>query len=215
MPDLLLCAATAFEVQPMLDRLGDWNGRVGVLITGVGLVETAFALADRLSADRPQMMLQAGIAGCLDPQRPLSSVVAIGSDGIGDQGVREDGRFRSTFDLGFGDPDAAPWKAGRLPNESGWPGRSGLPVVAAVSVNCISTDSGQISHYRNGWGATAESMEGAAFHYAARKWDLPFLQVRAFSNYVGERDKSRWQLRDSIGALNERLHLLIPQLLSI
>ncbi|GAB4091188.1 nucleoside phosphorylase-I family protein [Flaviaesturariibacter terrae] len=215
MPDLLLCSATAFEVQPTLDRLGDWGGRVDVLISGVGLVETAFALADRLSTERPRLLLQAGIAGCLDPDRPLASVVAIGSDGIGDQGVYENGRFRSSFELGFGAPDGAPWRGGRLPNDSGLPERSGLPVVDAVSVNSISTDTAQIDYYRRAWNAVAESMEGAAFQYAARKWDLPFLQLRSFSNYIGERDKARWRLRDSIAALNGQLDTLIPQLLSL
>ncbi|RYY91087.1 MAG: futalosine hydrolase [Chitinophagaceae bacterium] len=215
MPDLLLCSATAFEIQPTLGRLDAYGGRVEVLITGVGLLETAFALAARLSEGAPPLLLQAGIAGCLDEARPLSSVVAIGSDGIGDLGVREGGRFQSTFDLGFGDPDAAPWQGGRLPNNTELPALSGLPVVSAVSVSTISTDADTIGHYRSAWGAVAESMEGAAFHFAARKWSRPFLQVRAFSNYIGERDKSRWQLRKSIAALNRQLETLIPQLLSL
>lgn len=215
MPDLLLCSATPFEVQPTVERLGHWAGRLEVLITGVGLLETAFALAQRLATDPPRILLQAGIAGCLDPGRALSSVVAIGSDGIGDQGVREGTAFRSTFHLGFGNPDAAPWQDGKLPNHSGLPQQCGLPVVNAVSVNTISTDAAQIAWYRDGWDAVAESMEGAAFHYAARKWHLPFLQLRAFSNYIGERDKQRWQLKESIAALNAQLETLIPQLLSL
>lgn len=215
MPRILLCSATAFEIQPTIDLLSSIDGQLEVCITGVGLVETAFSLAARLSSNAPDILLQAGIAGCLDQAFALCTVAAIGSDGIGDQGVLEEGGFRSTFDLGFEQKDAAPWMNGRLPNDSGLPEKTGLPVVAAVSVNTISTDTRQIAHYRNAWAAVAESMEGAAFHYAARKWKLPFLQLRAFSNYIGERDKSRWQLRESIGALNAGLQTIIPQLLSI
>ncbi|RYY39217.1 MAG: futalosine hydrolase [Chitinophagaceae bacterium] len=214
MARILLCSATAFEIQPTIDVIAQYKDAMEVLVTGVGMMETAFALATRLSASSHTILLQAGIAGCMEPAFALSSVVAIGSDGIGDQGVFERGVFRNTFDLGFGNPDDGIWRGGRLPNESGLPERSGLPLVAAVSVNHISTNAAQIDHYRQSCGAVAESMEGAAFHYAARKWGLPFLQLRAFSNYIGERDKSKWQLRESIAALNEQLQNIIPQLLS-
>jgi len=48
-------------------------------------------------------------------------------------------------------------------------------------------------------------MEGAAFHYMGRDLHIPFIQLRAVSNYVGERDKSKWKMRDAIYNLNETL----------
>ncbi|HMR84510.1 MAG TPA: futalosine hydrolase, partial [Niabella sp.] len=50
-----------------------------------------------------------------------------------------------------------------------------------------------------------ESMEGAALHYVALMEKVPFLQIRGLSNYVGERDKSRWQMSEAITNLNGEL----------
>ncbi|RYY94583.1 MAG: futalosine hydrolase [Chitinophagaceae bacterium] len=215
MPRILLCAATPFEIAPLMEALPRFEREVDVLLTGVGLMETAFALAGRLSGARPELLLQAGIAGCLDGQLPLGHTVAVSADTVGDLGVWEGGRFRSTFSLGFGNPDHAPWTGGWLLNRTSVADRFPGARVKAVSVNQISTSPEQARYYREELGAVAESMEGAAFHYAALSAGIPFLQLRSFSNYIGERDKSRWKLRESITDLNETLLTLIPNLLSV
>jgi futalosine hydrolase len=211
MPRILLCAATEFEIAPTLEALPRFGGRLEVLITGVGLMETAWNLAARLAQDPADFLLQAGIAGCLDDERKLSETVIIRRDTIGDLGVREGGRFRSTFDLGFGDPNRAPWTDGWLQNNSTLLDLHPLPQCDAISVNEISTDPDRITHYA-GRGALAESMEGAAFHYAALRAGRPFVQLRAFSNRAGERDKKQWQMGPAIEALNHQLLILLTKL---
>ena len=37
-------------------------------------------------------------------------------------------------------------------------------------------------------------MEGAGAAHVALLYDLPFLEIRAVSNLVGDRDKRRWDL---------------------
>ena len=54
-----------------------------------------------------------------------------------------------------------------------------------------------------------ETMEGAALHYVCLSERIPFLQLRCVSNYVGERDKSKWALREAIMNLNIELQRLI------
>jgi futalosine hydrolase len=211
MSRILLCAATEFEIAPSLEALSRFSGRVDVLITGVGLMETAWNLAARLGERRPDFLVQAGIAGALNANQALSATVAISRDTVGDLGVREGGSFRSTFELGFGNPDSAPWMAGWLPNESPLLSLAALPLCDAVSVNQISTDAAGIARYA-AIGAGAESMEGAAFHYAALRSTLPFIQLRSFSNRVGERDKAQWKLKQSIENLNQELITLLTKL---
>ena len=46
-----------------------------------------------------------------------------------------------------------------------------------------------------------ESMEGGALHYVGILTNTPFLQIRAISNEVGQRDKSRWQLEKALNGL--------------
>jgi futalosine hydrolase len=57
-----------------------------------------------------------------------------------------------------------------------------------------------------------ESMEGAAFHYVCLHQKINFLQLRSISNYVGERDKSKWELKKSIENLNSELIKIIEKL---
>ena len=55
-------------------------------------------------------------------------------------------------------------------------------------------------------------MEGAALHYVGRETGIPFIQIRAISNYVGERDKSIWLIKESIELLNKTLLQYVDKL---
>ncbi|ULT38317.1 hypothetical protein KRR40_24600 [Niabella defluvii] len=54
-------------------------------------------------------------------------------------------------------------------------------------------------------------MEGAALHYVALMEKIPFLQIRGISNYVGERDKRKWNFKDAIDNLNNELVRIVEQ----
>jgi futalosine hydrolase len=45
---------------------------------------------------------------------------------------------------------------------------------------------------------SVESMEGAAAAQTARALGVPFAELRAVSNVVGERDKAHWDLRGAV-----------------
>ena len=55
-------------------------------------------------------------------------------------------------------------------------------------------------------------MEGAALHYVCLMENIPFLQLRAVSNFVGERNKANWEIGEAIHHLNEKLKSIIQQL---
>jgi futalosine hydrolase len=59
--------------------------------------------------------------------------------------------------------------------------------------------------YSGRYKASLESMEGAALHYMGRDLHIPFIQIRAVSNYVGERNKAKWKMKEAIYNLNETL----------
>ncbi|MDB4947545.1 MAG: futalosine hydrolase [Gemmatimonadetes bacterium] len=50
------------------------------------------------------------------------------------------------------------------------------------------------------WGALCEGMEGAALAHVCAIYRVPFLELRAVSNHVEDRDLSRWRLRDAAAA---------------
>ena len=51
--------------------------------------------------------------------------------------------------------------------------------------------------YENKFLPVIESMEGAALHYVCLMEKIPFLQIRSISNYIGERDKKKWNMKDA------------------
>ena len=55
-------------------------------------------------------------------------------------------------------------------------------------------------------------MEGAALHYVCRSMKVPFLQMRVVSNYIGERDKTKWMLGGAIENLNNTLLQYVDKL---
>ena len=84
-----------------------------------------------------------------------------------------------------------------------------LKKVIAVTVNEITTSPEKVKFYRRKFNPVIESMEGAALHYVCLKEKIPFVQLRSVSNYITERNKKNWNIKESVINLNnELIHLL-------
>jgi futalosine hydrolase len=210
---LLLCAATTFEIEPAIGFIKkELAGEdIEVLITGIGLMETTYSLTKSISQRKPGLIIQAGIAGSFNNQANLGNVVLIEKDTVADLGVTENGSFNPASRMGLTGADQFPWKQGWLVNGSDIIDKVSLPKVTSITVNEISTSDEKLAYYRS-IGAETESMEGAALHYVALNENIPFIQLRAISNYIGERDKSKWEIQVSINQLNEELIKLIKEI---
>jgi futalosine hydrolase len=44
------------------------------------------------------------------------------------------------------------------------------------------------------------------------KENIPFVQIRSISNYVGERNKQKWKLKEAVQNLNKELIRLVEGL---
>lgn len=207
---VLVVAATAFEIAPFTDWLPRAQADADVLITGIGLMNTSWHLCRQLALKEYQLVVQAGIGGSFDKRIPLGAVVKVKKDRIADLGVWEQKAFNNVYDMKLVKPNQFPYRNGWLVNTtSGLDRADGIPFVAAVSVNRITTGTALIRQWEEKYNPSVESMEGAAFHYACLMAGIPFLQLRSISNYVGERDKSKWKLKASIASLNETLVKII------
>jgi futalosine hydrolase len=224
---ILIVAATTFEIEPLLsqlrqaDTLGKipssiyyWAGlEIEILITGVGLTSTAWNLGQHLAHRTYDLLLQVGIAGALDRELELAEVVEVVSETFADLGVEEaDGSFTDIMSMGFTDPDSYPYKQGRLWNQADIK-RSFLPTVHGISVNKVHGHEPSINSLVHQYPyAQIETMEGAAFFLAALQIRLPFIQIRAISNYVESRQRDKWKIKESITKLNEVLLELLSTL---
>jgi len=211
----LLIAATAKEIAPFLVHyrntqeqfLADRN--IDVLVTGIGLTATAYHLTRQLQLKRPDLVIQAGVAGCFDNSIPLGTVLATKQDTIADESVIELKKLKTLFDLKLVPQDQFPFSKGWLVNNTALLKKYKLKAVRGISVNQITTSKEMIRIYRKEFNPVTESMEGAAMHYICLMEKIPFLQLRAVSNYIGERNKKNWNMIDSIQTLNEKLITII------
>jgi futalosine hydrolase len=181
--------------------------------SGVGMLASAVSLTRMLIEDKPDLVIQAGIAGCFDQKMPLGKLVVVADEMLADMGVEEDGKWKDIFDLKLEKSSYPPFERRKLANP--WVDRFNLlklPAVTGVTVNTITTGKEKIHQLVKKYDPVIESMEGAALHYACLQAGTPFLQVRALSNYIGERDKSNWLLKESITNLNQALVKLVDKL---
>jgi futalosine hydrolase len=213
-----IAAATSFEIKPTIDFLLQRNSvelehECEILITGIGSTATTYQLTNFIHTKRPALMFQAGISGACWDELPLGETFLIKDDVFADMGVEENNCFKDVFDMGFMEPGAVPYTGGRLVNPSAteWE-HSGLRAVHGVTVNEITTRADSISRIREKYHGDLESMEGAAFHYVCLQQGIRFLQLRSASNYLGERNKAQWKIKEAITNLNDALIKIIQQL---
>ena len=210
---ILLAAATPFEIQPTIDNLAQKPSfGVSPLLTGVGSVATTWSLMRQIDRDRPDLIIQAGIAGCFTG-RKAGDVVVVREEMLADLGVWEDQRFKTLFDLKLADSEAPPFSNGKLVNPyQQLLNLTSLDPVTAITVNEITTDPTRITWYQQNTAAVVESMEGGGLHYVCLREKIPFVQLRSVSNDIGVRDKTKWDIRSAILNLNEQLISLLAKL---
>ncbi len=214
--DILLLAATNFEIQPTINFLAGRDHTIGsnrfdVLIAGIGSMSTAYWLTKTIEKKRPGLIIQAGIGGSFSPNYPPGSLVLVNEEVSGDLGVEENNEFNDVFDMGL--PQITGPYTGKdlVNNHTDLLQQQKLPLVKAVTISEITTRPERIRQLKKKYQPVVESMEGAAFHYIALIEKIPYMQLRAVSNFVGERDKSKWKMKEAIELLNERLIQIVTE----
>lgn len=208
---LVIAAATQLEIQPLISYLQQHrysinNHSVQILITGVGSLVSTYRLTRFITEHKPGYCIQAGLAGTFTSELSNGQVVLVRADMFGDLGAEESSGFTDVFDLKLIHDNEHPFTDKQLINPylNNWKNMD-LNLVYGVTVNEISTRESRITLLQTKYRCQVESMEGAAFHYVCLQENTPFLQLRAISNLVGERDKSKWKMKEAIGNLNNSL----------
>lgn len=205
--NILVVAATAKEIGPFISAARTGNfANVDILISGIGLTASTYHLTKQLALKKYGLVIQPGLAGSFDRTVGPGHVVAVKQDAIADQSVVELEKLKTLFDLKLVPQDQYPYKRGWLFNpDKDILQQTNLKLVKGISVNQISTSKQMIRFYRDVFDPVTESMEGAALHYVCLMQTVPFLQIRSISNYIGERNKKKWNMMDSIDNLNIEL----------
>ncbi|MEM9526497.1 MAG: futalosine hydrolase [Bacteroidota bacterium] len=224
---ILLLSATPFEIQPTVEwlraraitetgNLLDFGHlKVEVLFTGVGQMATAYTLGRRFgSASIPQLAIQAGVGGAIDPKLKLGEVVRITSERLGDLGAEN----QQQEHLSMGEIGLFPGlpfdQREVLSLPDGYPSLP-FPECAGLTVNRVNGSAVGIAKMRTRFPeAQVESMEGAAFFYACLLQGIEPLQLRSISNYVAPRNREAWKLAEAIQSLNEQLQQVLTSFIA-
>jgi futalosine hydrolase len=212
---ILLASATYNEINITAEWLrglgGGVNGNeVEVVVTGIGSAITAYGLSKKISQRRPDIIIQAGIGGSFREELPPGSACFVDEEVLADLGAIDGGGFADIFDLGLADSNDEPFRNRVLPNPYAEKWKAfGLPFVRGATINCISSTPVQAQMIARKYDPAVESMEGAALHYVCLMESVPFIQLRAVSNFAGERDKRNWKLQEAIGVLNEKVREML------
>ena len=225
MPDLLIVlTATAYEQQRLRDSLQQvttqrrghrtWvRGVIGsrpvaLIETGIGAVNTAQALTVALQEIDPKLVLQIGIGGAYigkgldkgdlalateENYGDLGVITSAGwfpADEIGIPVLSTNRDYYNTYSL---DPTLVA-KAQHILEQSG---EYVLPCPFVTVQQCTGReDIGNELAAR--FNAICENMEGAAAAHISTLYSVPFLELRAISNLVEDRNKDAWDIPQSV-----------------
>ncbi len=205
---ICIVAATALELQNFPS-----SGQFDILITGVGTAATVYYLTKKIHQSKPSLVIQAGIAGSFDRSISLGTTVIVQKDRFADLGVHEHDQWKDVFDMKLQEPGRTPFTDGWLVNPHlEHFNKLAFQQVSSLSINEVTTSSQRIRHYIEKYSPFVESMEGAAFHYVCLQEKIPFIQIRTISNYIGERDKSKWQMKLALDNLTKSLQEVISNI---
>jgi futalosine hydrolase len=223
---ILIVAATRFEIRPLADKfayvqkeddnLAHYqyrNDKIDILITGMGMTPTAYHLGRQLPASNYDVVINAGICGSYSESHPVGKVVNVVEETFCELGAENNDHFISLFELGLMEPDDPPFRSGKLLNNSTpkGPVLRKLDRVKGITANTIHGNPETIRKLREQFNPDVESMEGAAFFYACLMSGVPFHQVRSISNFVEERDKSKWDIPLALANLNNTLFDILKE----
>jgi futalosine hydrolase len=199
---------------------------VVVQALGLGKANTAAGLATAIAELRPTAVLQVGIGGAYVGSFLSVGMAMLATEDVQlDLGLRRPEGWADWGALGFPlrsrEPDVLVLYAGgggavagategaaeraravAIPTDADLTAviaaATGLPRGRFATLDAVTHDVHLGAAMQAAFDVSVESMEGAAAAQTARALGVPFAELRAVSNVVGERDKAHWDLRGAV-----------------
>lgn len=214
---IIISSATEMEhslLQKKLKHLDQRGITINFHTSGVGVLQSTYAFTSLLLQNKPDLIIQCGIAGGFDDTL-LKQAVVVEKDFYASCGVEEQALWRDMFDMGFAHSDTFPFQDKALESSLSktFP-LSSIKLVTAVTVDEVTTNTRRIAFFQKKYAAQIETMEGASFHYVCLQNNVPFLQIRGISNKVGDRDKSNWYISEALNNMTIVMIDFLKQIIS-
>jgi len=182
---------------------------VRAIITGPGSVNTVQSLSAAIETARPSLIIQTGCAGAFRESGLNIGDIGIATEEIDIQlGIEAENDSLPLNELPF-----STIKSNEIDLKNRYPldikfvnqaletltkvfeGKSiGVMKGPFVTVSTITATETRAKNIYKHYSPCMEVMEGAGAAHLAIHYDIPFLEIRSVSNFVGKRDKSYWDL---------------------
>jgi len=226
--NICLIAATAAEIPFFVSQIPDFQGQLipgiytfnyregltlTILLTGVGITHATYQITDALNKNKFDLCVQAGICGAFDRNILIGEVVEVKAEKNAQSGAEDGEIFIDIFELGLQNNNEFPYRDGWIENEvKPYPSLKQIQKVKAITVETVHGNNESINRTIRKYNPTIESMEGSAFFYCCSMKNIPFLQIRAVSNYVEKRNKANWNIPLAVENLNTFLIQLFNEI---
>jgi futalosine hydrolase len=188
------------------------NIEISILIAGVGSVSTSWEMQKWISVnDRPQMAINAGIAGSYMSDINIGDVVMPVTDCFADAGIEDGNNFLTLSEAGFISADEFPFSNGLIHADPAFTEllKGIVKPVRAITVNTATGSDITRNRLVEKFNPDIETMEGATFFYICKRERIPFLALRSISNMVEIRNKDNWNIKLAVSNLTEKLREVV------
>jgi len=189
---ILLVIATSNEIQQ--ERFSN-----EILITGVGMMNTAVSLTQKLSSTAYDLVINLGIAGAFNKDLKVGDVVEVTEEKISEIGYQDGDSFFEFTDF-------------KIKTDFKNKSLTDLKKVKSITVNTVHGNKESIAQTIKRLNPDIENMEGAAVFKVCNFFNTPCIQLRSISNYVEKRNKKKWNIPLAIQNLNFEVERIISRL---
>ncbi|MEE2700298.1 MAG: futalosine hydrolase [Bacteroidota bacterium] len=190
---ILIVVATKTEIEQ--ERFANCD----ILITGVGMLNTAICLTQKLSDSDYDLLINMGVAGTFNSKLKIGDVVEVIEDAISELGYEDTDGFSVFTELNL---------KSTFTNRP----RTQLLKVKSITVNTVHGNEKSISTIVKRLSPDIENMEGAVAFQLCERFNVPCMQIRSISNKIEQRNKNNWDLPLAIKNLNKEVEKIIAKL---
>jgi futalosine hydrolase len=187
---------------------------IDILVTGVGSIFSTYYLTKALNENNYDLAINIGIAGSFDYFLEQGFVVNVIQDQFADLGVEENDNFYTLSEKELMNENIYPFRKEILKNQGSYDidEIDSLIPVKAITVNRLIGSLDSIEKLKNKFKPEIMTTEGAAFFYVCLMENIPFLQLRAISNFVEIRKVENWNIPLALKNLTESIINIFEEL---
>jgi futalosine hydrolase len=201
---ILIVTSVEAEKNAIEKGLGNLS-YVDVKIVGVGPISAAVETAKHIANKKYDLVICAGIAGGFATHTSIGSLVIADKIIAADLGAQSPDGFLSLEDLQLGTTCvSSPISAIDCMKNSFSQTYGNVMIGSILTLSTVTGTDTTCNQLANRFPyAVAEAMEGFGVASAAHSYSIPSMEIRAISNHIGPRDKSKWRIREALDELTK------------